>query len=411
MESKPIIEFFSNSTLKGAFFYYYCPNMKEKDKSLITNLINNYEGKIVSKITKNTIIIVESEESIKSQKFLKLIDNYGDIYFSDNNHIEIIKHNSKKNKLIKIITFKELLLEVAAFDDKTINYFYERGLTKNINPEAIISLIFNINRNKTKIESYDFSYQDNNKNIFYDIPYLHSGVPQGFSVFCTDEEYNLVLNHVNKAGYQMKQKKKNKSIEEPITPEPEPTKKNYVCQLCRVTFNNYKEHITSKTHLDNINDNKNAFNKLSSTFKRIAHNNFNKPKETKITKISLNKPKASSSKLNIVLEKIKMKDKTNYNLRNKNIIIPGKQTNNINTTNYFALIRKNNKIMDINSPPQQVSSTASCTFKNGLTSLEEIFDSQKNNGNLNNFTKRKRNREKELFINEEIYFKNKKSKI
>ena len=96
MENKPIIDFFTNSTLKGAKFYFYCPNMKEKEKLLITNLIYDYEGLISSRFNKNTIIIVESEEIITSSQFLKLIEKYGDIYFNNNNHIEIIKHNTKK---------------------------------------------------------------------------------------------------------------------------------------------------------------------------------------------------------------------------------------------------------------------------------------------------------------------------
>ena len=164
---------------------------------------------------------------------------------------------------------------MAAFDNKSLNYFFDRGLNKNINPEAIISLIINTNtnKNKTQIESYDFSYKDDKKNIYFDIPYFHKNTPDGFSVFCTDEEYGLVLNHVNKKEYKLKQKNKNK--EEIITSEPEPTKKNFICQLCLVKFDNYKEHINSEEHNKNIIENKNAFNKLTSTFQRIVESNYN----------------------------------------------------------------------------------------------------------------------------------------
>jgi hypothetical protein len=405
MEDKPIIEFFYNSTLKGSKFYFYCPNMKEKEKTLITNLIYDYEGKISSRFTKNTIIIVETEEVIKSPNFLKMIDNYGDIYFNNNNHIEIIKHNSKKNKIIKIITFKELLLELAAFDNKSINYFIERGLNQNINQEAMISLIFNTNKNKTQLESYDFSYQDDKKNVYFDIPYFHHNVPEGFSVFCTDEEYELVINHVNKKGYKLRQKNKNKNKEEMITSEPEPTKKNYICQLCRVQFNNYKEHINSGEHNKNINENKNAFNKLSLTFKRIVDNNFNKIKENKGKKIVLN---SSHLDFQFLSEKIKTKEKSNYNLRNKII------NNKYNENNYTNYVRKNNsKILDISSPQQQVSSTASCTFKNALTCLDEISDTNKNKEITKKIKKRKRNKDDDEDFNfeDDIYFKNKRIKV
>ena len=405
MENKPIIDFFTNSTLKGAKFYFYCPNMKEKEKLLITNLIYDYEGLISSRFNKNTIIIVESEEIITSSQFLKLIEKYGDIYFNNNNHIEIIKHNTKKNKIIKIITFKEVLLEVAAFDNKSLNYFFDRGLNKNINPEAIISLIINTNtnKNKTQIESYDFSYKDDKKNIYFDIPYFHKNTPDGFSVFCTDEEYGLVLNHVNKKEYKLKQKNKNK--EEIITSEPEPTKKNFICQLCLVKFDNYKEHINSEEHNKNIIENKNAFNKLTSTFQRIVESNYN----TNKTKEKGKKNMGNNSFKGINLEKVKeVKDKNNYNLRKKNAVVYNKYKNE----NYVIHSQKNNnKNVDINTYPQpQVSSTASCTFKNALTYFEEFTDSNKIKDIDKQSKKRKRNKENEEFIYEE-YFKNKKVKI
>jgi hypothetical protein len=411
MENKPIIEFFSNSSLKGSKFYFYCPNMKEKEKLLITNLIYDYGGKLSSRFNKNSIIIVESEEILASTQFLKLIEKYGDIYFNNNNHIEIIRHNSKNNRKVKIITFKELILEVAAFDNKSINYFFDRGLSKNINPEAIISLIINTNssKNKTQLESYDFSYKDEKKNIFFDIPYFHKNTPEGFSVFCTDEEYGLVINHVNKKEYKLKQKNKNKmkNREEIITSEPEPTKKNYICQLCLIKFDNYKEHINSDEHNKNILENKNAFNKLTSTFKRIVdHNNNSIKTKDKLKKIGNNTFKG------INLEKVKeKKDKNSYHLRKKNNIGYNKYKNE----NYVIYPQKNNsKIEEINInnyPQPQVSSTASCTFKNATTCFEEYSDSNKIKEIDNKLKKRKRNKENEEFIYEEIYFKNKKAKI
>ncbi len=44
MEDKTIIEFFPNSTFKGSQFYFYCPNMAQKDKISISELIKEYEG-------------------------------------------------------------------------------------------------------------------------------------------------------------------------------------------------------------------------------------------------------------------------------------------------------------------------------------------------------------------------------
>jgi hypothetical protein len=44
MDDKPFIEFFYNSKLKRSKFYFYCPNMAQKDKASITNLIKEYDG-------------------------------------------------------------------------------------------------------------------------------------------------------------------------------------------------------------------------------------------------------------------------------------------------------------------------------------------------------------------------------
>ena len=44
MEDNSILEFFPNSTLKGSQFFFYCPNMAQKDKISISKLIKEYEG-------------------------------------------------------------------------------------------------------------------------------------------------------------------------------------------------------------------------------------------------------------------------------------------------------------------------------------------------------------------------------
>lgn len=44
MEEKIMIEFFPNSSFEGAQFYFYCPNMAQKDKIAISKLIRQYKG-------------------------------------------------------------------------------------------------------------------------------------------------------------------------------------------------------------------------------------------------------------------------------------------------------------------------------------------------------------------------------
>ena len=355
---------------------------------------------------------METENIINCKDFLKIINNFGDIYLNYNNHIEKISHGSSKKSIIKIITYKELLMELSAFDNKTINYFIEHGLDKNTNPKGNITLIVTTNRNKTKLESYDFTYKDENKNICYDIPYYHRNVPEGFSVFCTDEEFDLVINHVNKRD--SKPKIKDKKKEEIITSEPEPSKKNFICQLCRSRFDNYRGHIISDTHIKNIKKHKNSFNKLSLTFKRIVNNNFNISKENNIIKSFSNQ---LNNDINDLLEFFpqdfkKIHNKQNYNLRMKKTPSFGKDDNYIN---YFMTSSKNNNIKiirnenDYGSPQQQVS-TASSTFKNIVNVFDDISDTNKNNSSSKKNSKRKRDEEDDLFY-DQLNLKNKRIKI
>ena len=43
-DSNSFVEFFSNNSLRGTKLFFYCPNMAEEDKTLITNLIKEKGG-------------------------------------------------------------------------------------------------------------------------------------------------------------------------------------------------------------------------------------------------------------------------------------------------------------------------------------------------------------------------------
>lgn len=321
-----------------------------------------------------------------------------------------------------------------------MNYFIDHGLNKNTNQLANITVLLTTIRNKTKLESHDFSFKDSNKKVLFDIPYLHYCVPEGFSLFCTDEEYDLVMSYIKKKenNYpknKIKEKDKLKDIN--VTSEPEPSKKNFICQLCRSRFDNYKEHIISETHCKNIKKHKNAFSKLTYTFKRIIKNYYyeknkniystpkkevNPGKESKNKEISYLKSisslltNESNNLVEFSPEDFKKINKT-YNLRIKKSPSFGRDSSD--NYYYFMTSSKNNsfKIIkqenEVNSPQQQVSSTASSTYKN--ICLEEISEGNKSKIKLG--TKRKRdegkdnkgnNNNKNLF--EQMNSKNKKIK-
>ena len=124
---------------------------------------------------------------------------------------------------------------------------------------------------------YSFNYKTVRDN---DIPFYHAGVPDGFSLFCTQMEYTRVLSHIKTEEYKnfIEQKKqKEKEQEEILEIEPEPKKKEFLCQVCKSRFDNYLEHIKSNLHKRNKSKYYITFNKIKLTFKRISdYNNIKK---------------------------------------------------------------------------------------------------------------------------------------
>lgn len=264
---------------------------------------------------------------------MKKIEEFGDIYINYNNHIEKYLHNSENERILKIITYKELLgVILAGCDDDSIDYFYKEGLDRSINKISTISLLttsYKKNKSKKKLLSYDFSNKNEKTNeLVFDIPYFHRDIPEGFSVFCTDEENRLINEYINNKKIKS-QEKKEKNKEEYITDEPLPNKTNFICQLCRKRYDNYKEHINSDEHKLKKKLYKNSYIKLSNTFKRIAkensklkNKNYNKKNDKMIKTIgnqfsNVSTLFSSQQDINFSNGGIINNENQSYNLRNK----------------------------------------------------------------------------------------------
>ncbi len=314
-------------------------------------------------------------------------------------------------------------MELSSFENKSLNYFFERGLNKNIHPNANITLILTTIRNKTKLETHDFAYKDDNKKLVFDIPYYHKNVPEGFSVFCTDEEFDLVMNYIKKkesSSYhksKIKEKEREKENNINIISEPEPSKKNFICQLCRSRFNNYKEHIISEIHLENIKKHKKSFNYLSSTFKRIINNNFNISKENSSNIKSFSNQLSDDIKDLIVFSPQNFKKyigKQTYNLRIKNNSSFEKDDNSYLNYLISSSKKKGIKIIknenDFETPQKQTFSIASSTIKNMISLFDEVSDTNKIIIYNKKNNKRKRDEDDDLFYDQSNQ-KNKRIKL
>ena len=88
------------------------------------------------------------------------------------------------------------------------------------------------------------------------------------------------MYHIKTEEYkkQLKQKKIREKEEFELKEEPEPPKKEFLCQICKLRYDNYLEHIKSSLHLNNKKKYKDAFISIKNTFKRIVENNKDKNK-------------------------------------------------------------------------------------------------------------------------------------
>ncbi len=282
------LEFFPNWNFNNMPFYLFVPSLKEEEKNKLTTKIIKHKGRITFTISKETIIVIENSNFFKIKENKELIKGFDKIYFYDNNNI--IKMNIKDNmtkknkssiqKIIKIITLNALNEEIEMIDSKSIDYFIQKGLNKNYPEKNTLCLL---QKNKYKNSKELISYNFNNSKILEDndIPFYHPKVPENFSVFCSEYEYRQVLRHIKTEEYknQLLEKKNKLEEEQILKTEPEPNKKEFLCQICKSRFDNYLEHIKSNLHAKNKSKYNDTFINIKKTFKRISEFNNKKNKK------------------------------------------------------------------------------------------------------------------------------------
>ncbi len=275
-----IPDFFPNWNFNSISFYLFLPSIKEQEKKELTTLILKYKGKITFTITKETIIVIENLNFFKYNENKELIKDFNVIHCYDNNFIRkiYIKNNRSKNfkeeNIIKIITLNSLYDEINMFKSKLYDFFIEKGLNKNYSSDTTICIYL---RNKHKKES-DLIFQNfnNSKKLEENnIPFYHPKAPDTFSLFCSEYEFKQILRHIKTEEYQIQLKEKKNKLEEEkiLKEEPEPNKKEFLCQICKARFDNYLEHIKSNLHNKNKIKYSEAFISINNTFKRIVENN------------------------------------------------------------------------------------------------------------------------------------------
>ena len=279
--------------------------------------------------------------SIKKLNTEELIKSFNTLYIYDNNHIwihKLDKYNiNSKKKVLRIITIKSLQTELDYFHKNTFEYFLNNNLPINSNKKTTLALMLKNRSEEEKLIFYVFN--NSKKEIDNDIPFFHKNAPEGYSYFCSRNEYNQLISFLKKN----KKIKKKLPLPEKIVLEPAPNKRHYLCQICRVKFDNYLEHIHSKFHEQNKLNLSDTFLRIKNTFKRIVLFNQEKKEKYKVIsykrktyyiKSELKEKKPNGKEDNdttkcesSLKEKRKVRNKNRSHI-NKNVINPIKKEDN-----------------------------------------------------------------------------------
>ena len=197
---------------------------------------------------------------------------YGIIILYDNNNTRKIIIKENNNLSIRIITLNSLKKEIEFFTPKPFIYFIENGLNENSNKKSTMAVIIKNKLNENILKYFSFNNSTNEREN--DIPFFHPDAPDGYSFFCSQFEYIQLMEFLKK-----NEKKYKKEEEESLEVDPIPRKKNFLCQICKIKFGNYIEHINSSLHSHNKSKYKNIFKKIQNTFKRIVDNNEQEKKD------------------------------------------------------------------------------------------------------------------------------------
>ena len=281
-----IPEFFPYWNFNFVSFYLFCPSLKEEEKKKLTTKIVKYKGRITFTISKETIIVIENSKFFMNKESKGIIKDFDKIYFCENNFIKTINIKNSRTKkieydpkIIRIITINALNEELDIFDSKSLDYFFSKGLNKNCSEKNILC-IFRKNTFKKIQELISYNFNTSKNLEENDVPFYHPKVPDNFSAFCSEFEYRQIMQHIKTERYkeQLLEKKKKLELEFELKKEPEPVKKEFLCQICKLRYDNYLEHIKSKSHMNNKLRYNDTFINIKKTFQRIVENNKDKNK-------------------------------------------------------------------------------------------------------------------------------------
>ena len=191
-------------------------------------------------------------------------ENREEVYFK----CIILEGKKLKNVITFIIDFLNAVSKYET-DEKVYKKLVSHGLPQCIKKEALIAVLCKYDfEPTTKYHEFPLIKRDDIKNNIsnYDIPMYFEKIPSGFSPFCTLDEKRMVAKYYthNALNYD---ENNIETIE--VGKEPKPLKEHTFCHLCRVVYQDYLEHLETKTHKKNKKQNQDIYVRINFSFERI----------------------------------------------------------------------------------------------------------------------------------------------
>ena len=222
-------------------------------------------------------------------------------------------------------------------------------LPRCINKNSLIA----VKRDK-KINYFEFNSEK-------DIPFYHRSTMKGYSVFCTDEEVELVNKRSEGVGKWKDSFLTTNGIVNEVRKVPQPKDEHCYCLLCNVRFDDYVMHVTSEEHVKKVDEEvmrkiNNAFNRVRLFWvgkeekKEIINVNVNEDNKDKVTT-----PTTKKIKLNVEAYKCsyhkQSKEITTSTITTVKRIVPVNNTISIddNTPTFLNHKRLSSRIIPIHS--------------------------------------------------------------
>lgn len=175
-------------------------------------------------------------------------------------------------RYLLILIYIDLTEKIKEFENLEKEYakLEMHGLPTTANKDALIAVLINDYERKTHYHEFskiNFEYQSYNKSQ-YDIPFYYSHHLDGYAIFSTYSEMRKIEQYLSKQK-DVKRTRRISFEDEPIESEPEPKKEHSYCQLCYQDYDNYKAHLVSAIHLENIAKHSEKYKLIASSLKRI----------------------------------------------------------------------------------------------------------------------------------------------